>query len=392
MQRRVYTMDRLKTAADVLEAANTQLQAVFDVVNVGMLLIDENGIVKRFNNTLSRWVGRDLSTFEGGQPGDLVGCVHAMADPVGCGSTDQCADCPIRRAFTTVLQTGRPVHDVATQAEVIVDGKAIRLWLEVSVDPLVFDGRRHAILAMNNITSRKRTEESLRQMAEELARSNEDLGQFAYVASHDLQEPLRMVHGYMQLLQRKYAGQLDADANEFIGHAVDGAARMQTLIDDLLSYSRVGTQSRELSPTDSGVALQRAMDNLQSRIEESDAEIVVGDLPVVRADGSQLTQLFQNLLSNALKFRGSEKPKIHVDACRTENDWRFSVSDNGIGMDPKFQDRIFLIFQRLHTRREYPGTGIGLALCKKIVDRHGGRIWVESQPGRGATFYFTVPA
>jgi PAS domain S-box-containing protein len=253
-------------------------------------------------------------------------------------------------------------------------------------------GRPSAILEVSNdITARKRAEESLQRTAEELRRSNSDLEQFAYVASHDLQEPLRMVAGFVQLLQRQYTGRLDTEADKYIDFAVDGAKRMQTLINDLLAYSRVGTRGQEPAPTDSAAALDRALANLLSSIDETAARITHGALPAVRADQVQLVQLFQNLIGNALKFRGETPPKIHVDATRQDDRWRFSVSDNGIGIDPQFQRRIFLIFQRLHTREHYPGTGIGLAICKKIVDHHGGRIWVESQAGQGATFYFTLP-
>ena len=190
-----------------------------------------------------------------------------------------------------------------------------------------------------------------------MARSNKDLEQFASVASHDLQEPLRTVTGFVQLLQKKYADRLDAEADQYIGFAVDGAKRMETLIKDLLAYSRVGTRGKELTPTDAGAALRRALDNLQTSIQETAAEITHGELPTVQADGTQLAQLFQNLIGNALKFRGEAPPKIHVDACRKDDHWQFSVRDNGIGIDPKYQDRIFQIFQRLHTRTTISGHG-----------------------------------
>jgi PAS domain S-box-containing protein len=240
---------------------------------------------------------------------------------------------------------------------------------------------------------RRRAEESLRLHAQELTRSNEELQQFAYVASHDLQEPLRMVASYTQLLARRYRGKLDADADEFIGYAVDGVNRMQRLIQDLLTYSRVGTRGREPSPCEAGQALQRAVDNLRTMIQETQGEVKAGPLPRVRADESQLIQLFQNLVSNALKFHGKEPPRVEVAAEPQGPDfWRFTVKDNGLGIDPQYFDRIFIIFQRLHGREEYPGTGIGLAICKKIVERHGGRIGLESQPGGGSTFWFTLPA
>ncbi len=242
-----------------------------------------------------------------------------------------------------------------------------------------------------DITERKRAEATLQQTAESLARSNKDLEQFASVASHDLQEPLRTVSGFVQLLQRKYANQLDAEADTFIEYAVDGTKRMESLIKDLLAYARVGTRGLELIPTDAGAALRRALDNLHATIQETGAEIPYGELPTVRADGTQLAQLFQNLIGNALKFRGEATPKVDVGACREEDCWRFSVRDNGIGIDSKFQDQVFEMFRRLHTHKQYAGTGIGLAICKKIVERHGGRIWVESEPGQGATFSFTLP-
>jgi len=235
-----------------------------------------------------------------------------------------------------------------------------------------------------------KTRQDLEQSVAELGRSNADLQQFAYVASHDLQEPLRMVSSYTQLLARRYKGRLDADADEFIAFAVDGANRMQRLIQDLLAYSRVSTGGQQFEPTSVGIALNHALGNLVSAVKESGALITHDPLPAVMGDEKQLVQLFQNLLSNALKFSGEQPPRIHISAKPSAAGWLFSIHDNGIGIDPQYADRIFVIFQRLHTRAEYPGTGIGLAICKKIVERHGGRIWVESEPGKGATFYFTL--
>ena len=249
-----------------------------------------------------------------------------------------------------------------------------------------------------DITERKRAEEKLQAFAAELERSNRELEQFAYVASHDLQEPLRMVTSYMQLLSKRYQGKLDQDADEFIAFAVDGASRMQGLIQDLLAYSRVGTRGKELTPTDCNSVLRQTLVNLQAAIAEHRASVTNDDLPTMMVDETQLAQLFQNLIGNAIKFHGAESPRVHVSARKTcevsetSQVWEFSVRDNGIGMDMQFAERIFGIFQRLHTRAEYPGTGIGLAICKKIVERHGGRIWVESEVGKGATFYFTIPA
>ncbi|MBW4646868.1 MAG: GAF domain-containing protein [Goleter apudmare HA4340-LM2] len=236
-----------------------------------------------------------------------------------------------------------------------------------------------------------RQAEELAQLAQDLERSNAELKKFAYVASHDLQEPLNQVANYVQLLEMRYEEKLDADAKEFINFAVEGVSLMQTLIDDVLAYSKVDMQAIAFQLTGVETALNRALSNLRGRIAESGALITHDTLPTVMADGTQLMQLFQNLIANAIKFRSDKPLKIHVGAERLEDEWLFSVRDNGIGLDPRFSDRIFVIFQRLHTRDEYPGTGMGLAICKKIIECHRGRIWVESQLGEGAAFYFTIP-
>ncbi|HEX8464584.1 MAG TPA: PAS domain S-box protein [Abditibacterium sp.] len=229
-----------------------------------------------------------------------------------------------------------------------------------------------------------------KQSEAELRRSNAELEQFAYVASHDLQEPLRAMAGTVQLLQQSYQGQLDADADEIISHAVAAAKRMQTLINDLLAFSRLSRHGNTFAPTDFMVVLSDVQNNLEVAIAESGAVITRDDLPVVTGDASQLRQLLQNLLSNAIKFRGEKPLQIHVGARRDQNTWLFSVRDNGMGIEAQYFERIFVIFQRLHTRDEFPGTGIGLAVCQKIVERHGGRIWLESEMGRGTTFHFTI--
>lgn len=241
------------------------------------------------------------------------------------------------------------------------------------------------------LDERRRAEQRLSKYTEDLARSNQELEQFAYVTSHDLQEPLRMVASFTQLLARRYEGRLDQDADEFIGFAVEGATRMQNLLNDLLAYSRVGTRGKPFVPTDCSGVFKQARDNLAKAIEESGALIFTDPLPLVQGDEVQLIQLFQNLVANAIKFRGSEMPQVHVSARKKGHDWVFAIRDNGIGIASEHQERIFTIFQRLHARSEFPGTGIGLAICKKIVNRHGGRIWVESQPGKGSTFYFSIP-
>jgi PAS domain S-box-containing protein len=245
---------------------------------------------------------------------------------------------------------------------------------------------------ISDITERKQAELVLTEQAHELTRSNAELQRFAYVASHDLQEPLRMITSYVQLLARRYRGKLDSDADEFIGYAVEGVARMQALINDLLEYSRVGSQGKALRVVDASKVFDLTLRNLRVAVTESNATVTCDPLPTVKADAGQLTQLFQNLLGNAIKFHGEADPRIHVTAERADKEWRFSVRDNGIGFDPKFANRIFQVFQRLHRPGAYPGTGIGLAICQKIVERHGGRIWAESTPGEGSVFYFTLLA
>ncbi|WP_414566214.1 MULTISPECIES: ATP-binding protein [unclassified Anabaena] len=243
--------------------------------------------------------------------------------------------------------------------------------------------------AIVNIVLRQADE--LAQLAHDLERSNAELKKFAYVASHDLQEPLNQVANYVQLLEMRYEAELDEDAKEFITYAVEGVSLMQTLIDDVLVYSKVDTQAIAFQLTEVETPLERALSNLRQRILETGATVTHDPLPTVMAGSTQLMQLFQNLIANAIKFRSDEPPQIHIGAERLEDEWLFWVKDNGIGLDPQFSDRIFVIFQRLHTRDEYPGTGMGLAICKKIIECHRGRIWVESQLGEGATFYFTIP-
>ena len=245
--------------------------------------------------------------------------------------------------------------------------------------------------AARDITEIRRAQEEQRMLIAELARSNTDLEQFAYVASHDLQEPLRMISSYTQLLARRYKDKLDSDANEFIGFAVDGAVRLQALINSLLTYSRVGRRGNPFTEVDCHNVVAEAIVNLKAAVEESGASIETDDMPVIKGDEMQLVQLFQNLIGNSIKFRSDESPQIKISARLEDSKWVFSISDNGIGIDPQYRDRIFVIFQRLHPREKYEGTGMGLAICKKIVERHGGKIWFESAPGSGTTFFFAIP-
>jgi len=242
------------------------------------------------------------------------------------------------------------------------------------------------------VAERRRAYEVLREQAIELARSNEELEQFAHVASHDLQEPLRSVTNFVQLLASRYGGRLDADADDFIRFTVEGTTRMARLIDDLLEFSRAGRADKPMEPTDCREVLAKVRSNLAVAIKESGAVVRHDGLPTVRGNPTQLTQLFQNLIGNAVKFRGADPPEIRLFAERRGDEWLFSVSDNGIGIAPEYSDRVFVIFQRLHGRNTYSGTGMGLAICKRIVTRHGGRIWVEPRPGGGSIFRFTLPA
>jgi PAS domain S-box-containing protein len=262
--------------------------------------------------------------------------------------------------------------------------------IEIMLSPLESDEGTLVTAAIRDTSARKKAE-ALQQKVEELNRSNEELGQFAYIASHDLQEPLRMVASYTQLLSRRYKGKLDSDADEFIAFAVDGATRMQQLIQDLLAYSRVGTKGKSLLETSSEEALQQALTNLRAAIEESGALVTHDPLPAVLADEMQLIQLFQNLVGNGIKYQSPGVPRVHISAAKNgEEKWIFSVQDNGLGIESQYFEKIFGMFQRLHKRAEFAGTGIGLAICKKIVEGHGGRISVESQPGQGSTFRFAL--
>jgi PAS domain S-box-containing protein len=263
--------------------------------------------------------------------------------------------------------------------------------IEIMLSPLESAEGILVTAAIRDISVRKTAEEHLVKTVGELKRSNEELQQFAYVASHDLQEPLRMVASYTQLLAQRYKGRLDSDADEFIAYAVNGSTRMQGLIQDLLSYSRAGTNAKALRKISSESVLEEALGSLRVAIEESGAVVTHDLLPAMVTDGTQLAQVFQNLVGNAIKYHGAEAPRVHVSAKKKDGEWIFSVRDNGLGIDPQYFDRIFVLFQRLHGPTEFKGTGIGLAICKKMLEGLGGRIWVESEPKHGSTFFFTLP-
>jgi PAS domain S-box-containing protein len=348
---------------------------VESIKDLSIILLDLQGHVTSWNEGAQRAIGYTSEEIIG----QSIGCFYVPEDKI---------QQKLSGMLKTVKEQGRLVEE---GWKVRKDGS--RFWAEVVITAI--HDRENQLIGFSemtrDLTERKQADMDRERYIKSLASSNTELRQFAYVASHDLQEPLRMITSYTQLLSKRYKGKLDADADEFIGYATDGAMRMRRLIEDLLMYSRLGSEKVPLVPIDCNDILKRALINLSITVLESGATVTSESLPVVHAVESQLLQLIQNLVGNAIKYHGSAPPLVHVSAQKKESEWVFAIRDNGIGLDPQFVDRIFIIFQRLHTSDKYAGTGIGLAVCKKIVERHEGRIWVESKPGQGATFYFTLP-
>ncbi|MBD1880058.1 PAS domain S-box protein [Coleofasciculus sp. FACHB-T130] len=362
-----------KRAEEALQESEARFRRIVESNMIGILFWDVSGNVTEANNAFLEMVGYTREDL-------LLGKVHwKKMTPVEYNYLDE-------KGIQELAATG--ICSPFEKEYIRKDGSRIPVLLGGAV---LEGSQDKGVCFVIDITERKRMEEALFKQAQELARSNAELEQFAYVASHDLQEPLRMVASYTQLLSRRYKGRLDEDADDFIDFAVDGANRMQRLIQDLLEYSRLGTRSREFEMVDCDRSFEEAIANLQIAIAESNATVTHDPLPSVRGDATQLGQLLQNLIGNGIKFRKDAPPQVHVSAQTSENEWVFSVRDNGIGIAPAHQARIFVIFQRLHARETYPGNGMGLAICKKIVDRHGGRIWVDSEWGQGSVFYFTIP-
>lgn len=369
--------DIAQTVSAFVHADREELRlfsTVFETNLEGVVIADLNGIVQHGNKSVVSVLGYSQQEIEGVE----LHALHAVKETELANAV-----------WDTVLEGGQWQGEIWLKRK---QGEEFPAWMSATGVKDQRGAMTHVIAEFSDITAFKKTQDALARRTEELAQSNRELEQFAYVASHDLQEPLRMVASYTQLLARRYQDKLDDDANEFIHFAVDGATRMQALINDLLSLSRIGTRAKPLEPCESDLSLSRALANLRLAIEESGAVVTHDVLPTVVADVSQLTQLFQNLIGNALKFHGEAALKVHIGVERKIRDWEFSVRDNGIGIAPEHFERIFVIFQRLHTKQDYPGTGIGLAVCKKIVERHGGNIRVESKPGEGTVFYFTLPA
>jgi PAS domain S-box-containing protein len=336
----------------------------------GVVMVDRHGVIVLVNRETERLFGYTRDELVGQSVERLVPVRFRHSHP------------DMRQGFLAAPQAramgaGRDLFGVHK------DGSEIPV--EIGLNPIEAEEGFFVVASVIDIAPRNQVEAELR-------RSNEELERFAYVVSHDLQEPLRTVSSYVQLLSRRYGSQLDADAVDFIDFAVGGVRRMQQLIADLLTFSRVGTRGAPLVPTGMQGVFENTLASLRAALDESNATVTADPLPTVVADAGQLAQLLTNLLGNALKFRGDQPPFVHVGAQRAGRMWTITVQDNGIGIDPEYFERIFVIFQRLHGREEYPGTGVGLAICKRIVERHGGRIWVESTPAHGARFSFTLPA
>jgi len=369
----------LSAITDITERkqAEERFRQVVEASPSGMIMTDADGKIVLVNAETERLLGYGRA--------ELIGKPIEMLVPQRIqGEHVRFRGAFHQRPEARSMGSGRDLHIVRK------DGR--ELPVEIGLNPIRTPEGVMVLSAIIDISERNRALQSLKEQREELQRSNADLEQFAYVASHDLQEPLRMVATYTELLAERYRGKLDERADKYIGYAVDGAKRMQQLVRELLAYSRVSSQAKPPAVVDSGVLVRDVLGGLKVAIDESGAEIVCGELPKVRADPAQLGQVFQNLIGNALKFHAERSPHIRIGSDKSNGKCVFRIEDNGIGIDKEYSERVFQMFQRLHERGRYDGSGIGLAIAKKIVERHGGRIWFESEPGNGATFFFTMPS
>ena len=363
----------LQTSRNNLQSAKDYTDNIIKSLIDTLIVTDSDGIIRMINKSALELLGYNRD--------EIIGEKLSVIFPEQDLPKDE-------RLIDTYIS-----KEYVSKAEVRYQtktGEIIPVSISSSVIKDINDEIDGIVFVAQDISDYKRAEQ-LARSSEALERSNKELEQFAYVASHDLQEPLRMISSYVQLLKRRYADNLDSNANEFIGYAVDGAERMKILIRDLLAFSRIGTKGEEFKITSTKTILEEIITNLEISIKENNVVITNDPLPDLVVDRTQITQLFQNLISNAIKYRGDESPKIRIEVQDKYNEWLFSFKDNGIGIDPKYADQIFVIFQRLHGKGEYSGTGIGLSIAKRIVERHGGQIWVESEPGKGSAFKFTIP-
>jgi len=353
-----------------LRRAQERFRLALESSPAAMIMVDDTGTIVMVNHATEELFGYDASEL-------LQQKIELLLPERYRGSHES-----LRAAFTREPRA-RPMGDGLDLSALRKDGTEFPV--EIGINPTRSAEGTLVLASIMDLSERRRAKQ-------ELERSNAELQHFAHVASHDLQEPLRMVAGYTELLDRRYGDRLDDEARQFIRYAVEGSTRMQELIQGLLAYSRVQLRGNDFESLDVSEAVEWARSNLETAITESAAQIQSGDLPAVRADRMQLGQLFQNLIANAIKFRGDRPPQVEIEAARENGHWRFAVRDNGIGMEEEYRERVFDIFQRLHPRERYEGSGIGLAVCRRIAERHGGRIWLESEPGEGTTFFFTIPA
>jgi PAS domain S-box-containing protein len=373
---RKQAVDQLARANAELRASEAQLRSYLEAASQGILAVSSDGLVQLVNRRTEEMFGYERSELIG-QPLEILLPRRYHSRHVGL-RTGYFAEPRLRAMGAGVDLAGRRK-----------DGTEFPV--EIGLSPVQTEEGQMALGLISDITERKRAADELSRVNEELRGSNDQLEQFAHVASHDLQEPLRMVTSYLELLERRYRGQLDSEAQEFIHYAVDGATRMKISIQDLLSFSRVGTAVLKSGAVQAQAILDDALADLKVAIEQSHAEVTADPLPEIVADAGMLARVFQNLIGNAIKFQKKDTPRVHVSAQRAGAEWVFSVRDNGIGIEPRHAMRVFRIFERLHSADQYPGTGIGLAISQRIVERHGGKIWLESQLGTGTTFFFSVP-